>query len=673
MPNNKLLTKREFTTIGDIYQRSSRIASAVQTDPSYERELQALKEATPITIPLSQIVIKLGATWIPIPYYEQFAREILEVEIKLFYSDYDHSWDVRKESLLGMGVWDWGWRYDPLTDGDGTVYYRISEFPAVGKKMSDGLFTMALDQNAPEVRVKYDRSTPTQTDAYLTRQAIAKQNQITRRFNSWCREVPHRAEALETIYNAKMNCTAVYDWDDKGKHLRETLKQLTTRINNTWLKQLREYQLDAIWRFSKLGGIIALEVGLGKTAVACCTVMLRQHYARMQNQQPVKAVIVVQRSTITQFYRTFLEMFPDAKVFCVEPQHFSSDRQTAVLSKMAFFDWDAVILTHDSFGAITTDPNTEKAQLQSDLDEVKRQIRRLQQQGETSFDTISLGSNKVLKKLKEHSLELKSQLEELSQQHEHLYTVNWEQLGFNLVIVDEVQRYKNKAISTSLARKISGLSSKPSQRAKDFELKMHWIYKTHGANSIIGMTGTPEPTNSLLGIYTFQTYFQPDELKARGIYCFDSWVANFGRVVSHPEPKIDGKWRITDRLNDFINVAELAVMWFSIVHIKRYDEVKDQFSDRDRRPEPEYISVVSKMSEFQKQQMQVIRDRYSSLRNSQPYTFPCRNDKGFLLGTNNSILKHPYTHKPIKEIAIALEFELSVAYKVDNFLSLTSR
>ncbi len=729
----KLQPKDRFTS-GDIHQKLKQAIARSKTDPSYQIEVEALSEALPTPVPFERLIIKLGATWIPITYYEKFCREVLNLEVKIFYSALVHEWDVRlrtgadsgsarssdpfKKQRVGFADtysdsgenYDWGWLCDRKDD-----FYRVSEFPAIAKLMSGGLFTLALNQQLPEVKTQAYQRGPKEVDLRYTRQAIAKQNQLKRRFEAWCREDPDRADDLSRIYNAKINCTALTDWTNSGLHLKETLK--VTGINPGWLKKLRNYQLDAIWRFSLEGGVVALEVGLGKTAIAIAVIMLRRHYRRHKGLS-AKALIVVQRSTLNQFYDTFLEMFPDARILRVEPQELNGDLRQNTLAKIAYLNFDAVIMTHDSFETIPVHYKTELMELRSKLREVEAEMVNLYVEGQTEVAVGRTRGNAVLKRLDRERTRIRDRvkvlearkseaaqfegspryatasrsgggvpkaetvgspdhvprrplklIEQEAKPEQELLT--WEYLEFNFLLVDEIQKYKNNAVDSNLAKRVSGLSVKASSRAQDFDLKIAILRRMHGDNALVGMSGTPEPTNSLLGVYVFQKYFQPEELTKRGIAHFDAWVANFGEIKSTLEPKIDGKWRLTERLTDFINVAELACIWFNVVHYRRYDKVVGDFGQQDQRPEPKYITVNNQMSSFQTEKMAEISDRYSRLKASNPCIIPTRDDRGYLLDPQGRLLVHPKTKALIKDLDEAIELQLTVDCRADNFLLLT--
>jgi Helicase conserved C-terminal domain len=675
---------------GDIYQKLQNAIAFQEDDSSYQVEVEALTAVLPNKIPLEQIIIKLGATWIPVAYYEEFCRDVLGLDVKIFYSALVHEWDVRLQENRFTGHpcnspenYDWGWFCLEAHD-----YHRVSGFPAIGKSMSGGLFTLSLNQQLPSVKVQQFLNAPSEVDPDYTRQAIAKQNQLKKRFAAWCRESCERAEKLSEIYNAKLNRIVLPDWTGSGLHLRETLK--FTGIATQWLSKLRNYQLDAIWRFSLEGGIIALQVGLGKTAIACAVIKLRQHYGTC-----TKALVVVQRSTLNQFYDTFLEMYPDAHILCLKPSDLNLDRRQNQLAKIAYLRFDAVIMAHDSFEAIPLSPETELNYLKEALRDIEAEMVNLYIEGQTELAVGKTRGNDVLKRLERERNRVRDRISKLDTEP-RVEGLTWDHLGFDFILVDEIQKYKNNHVVSKLAKRVAGLSVKAAARSVDFDFKVKalrhkWmseqgtelrascsVSSTGGTpatlprafTGLVGMSGTPEPTNALTGVYVFQQYFQPLELVDRGIANFDAWIANFGEIKPCLEPKVDGSWRVTERLTDFINVAELANLWFAIVHYRRYEDVQEDFGALDKRPEPKYITINNQMSPWQIEKMQEIANRYSRLKNHDPCLIPVRDGEGYLLNPQGRLLRHPKTKELIRDFNLALSLDLPLDYRADNFLLL---
>jgi hypothetical protein len=663
-----LQSKFQFET-GDLYSKIAKLQKLKDVD--VQEELEFLESRLPRQIPLEQVVIAIGATWIPLACYEQFCLEVLNLQVKIYYCALVHEWDVRIKQNKYTGQldnspenYDWGWFCLNAHD-----YYRVSGFPAIAKTMNKGLFTLALTQQLPQVKIQEFMNAPSVVDPGFTKIAIVKQNQLKAQFAHWCIRDSRRAARLVEIYNTRFNRIVLPQWKGSGAHLREALK--LTGISPSWLKKLRNYQLDAIWRFSLEGGINALQVGMGKTAIACGVVMLRKQYSTC-----TKALVIVQRSTLNQFYDTFLEMYPDAKLLCLTPEEFTVDLRQNQLAKIAYLPWDAVIMSHDSFALIPLASGVQQKALNEGLEDLENEMVKLYMEGQTELSIAKTRGNEILKRLDRERVRLRDRLAQLAIEPK-IMGLTWEDLGFDLMLVDEIQRYKNNLVVSKLTKRVAGLGVKPAERSLDFDLKIktlrdQWIKeKKTPFIGLVGMTGTPEPTNAMPGVYVFQKYFQLEELQERGIANFDAWIANFGEIKPCLEPKMDGSWRVTERLTNFVNVAELANLWFAAVHYLRYEEVTEDFTDADQRPTPKYITITNRMSAFQKEKMQQIADRYNSLKNHHPRLIPATDKAGYLLNPQGLHLAHPQTGELMRDSKLAQSLNLDLDYRVDNFLLLS--
>lgn len=116
---------------------------------------------------------------------------------------------------------------------------------------------------------------------------------------------------------------------------------------------------------------------------------------------------------------------------------------------------------------------------------------------------------------------------------------------------------------------VSGISRAMSQRATDMDLKCEYINEMRGGDKgVVFATGTPI-SNSLVEMYTMQTYLQRSELYKRGLQYFDTWAANFTETVTGLELAPSGQgYRSKTRVAKFTNLPELLKMYRSFADVK---------------------------------------------------------------------------------------------------------
>lgn len=667
MSFNYRLSDTRSLLCGDVSAKLEAAREAAIYDPSFTREVEALTKALPTEIPLEDVDIRIGTSWIPLKYYEQFVREVFEEEAKFFYSVSTGTWDV---ALLSKGTSQantsqYGFKY-PTMDGDGLATEET--IPAIAKSPEDGLFTMALHFKSPKVSIKKDKNSAPQKCQIETGRAVAKQEELQELFANWCKEADQwsadgeRRQFLQDLYNQKMNRIVLPNWDGSAPStLPDTLRE--TGLSEKWLERVRSrpFQLDAIWRMavSRENTGLGEEVGLGKTIQAICAFMLRKHF-----KLATKGMFVLQKSTLKQFDATFREAYPKAKILCATGKDCSLGNRQKFLAKAAFWEWDAVLLTHENFRAIPTRAETEIAFIERQLNEVLAELDRLESMGESSKRKGAKRGNRVMKKLETTRNVLIARINSLKQSHDT--GIYFEDISPNPLIIDECQRFKNNLVVTKL--QVNGVQVNESGRAQDLDLKLSHLRSRYEASYLWCLTGTPEPTNSMVGVFVFQRYQQPELLEERGLMHFDAWAMNHGRVVSKMEPKPDGSHQMTDRFSEFVNLPELLQMWLSCWHIKRYKDVSDQAGFI--RPEPVIKKITSRLSPFQREHMQKLQVRLDAIIKHNPMKWPRRDEAGYLLDEERDRLVHPITKEFIKDTETAGLYGLSYDRKTDNHFNI---
>lgn len=645
---------------GDLAARLEKSESAVEFDQSFEKEISALHKAMPIQIDVTDITTSIGSTWIPSRYYEEFCLEKFEVRVKFFWSNIAGCWEVNTLTAIdnNANTSTYGYTYEDI-DKDGKK--SLKNIPAIDKSIEKGLFTSALHFKTPSSNEREKGKVQ------------VKQDELRQLWSDWCKE-GERGEELQQIYNRQFNRVVLPNWDNAApRDFRETLK--SAGLSDKWAERLRPYQLDSIWRMTLQGnGLLGLEVGLGKTGCACAIAMLRKHYHTLDT-----AMIVVQKSTLLQFAATFRDMFPNAKVLCATPEECNGKNRQMFLAKAVLWNWDAIILTHESFKLIPVRPETERKFVQQKLDVIESELWRLYDAGESARRNGKKRGNRIVKKLEEMRDGMYLRINELKAKRDN--GIFFEDINPDLLIIDEAQRFKNNYFATKMT--VKGLNVAQSDRAEDLDLKISFFRQTRKTNNyLLFMTGTPEPTNSMSGVFIFQQYLQPDALEKRGIMHFDSWATNFGKVVSKIEPGVSGELVRSERFAEFVNVPELLQMYLGVCHIKRFADVQGQgdFDRPIRKIKPVYCNI----SEFQIEEMGdlregrqlkpgCLRDRRNRVKAFEPLKFPHRDADGCLMSNDEDKTKrirlyHPIDGTPLRDEKEALIYSVPYGQKIDNHL-----
>ena len=119
---------------------------------------------------------------------------------------------------------------------------------------------------------------------------------------------------------------------------------------------------------------------------------------------------------------------------------------------------------------------------------------------------------------------------------------------------------------------VAGISRAMSQRATDMDLKCEYIGELRGGDrGVTFATGTPI-SNSLVEMYTMQSYLQRRELKNLNLQFFDAWASMFTETVTGLELAPSGQgYRTRTRVAKFTNLPELLKLYRSFADVKTAD------------------------------------------------------------------------------------------------------
>lgn len=597
----------------------------------YDRETEDLEKILPSDVSIAHISIPLGAQWVPSFFYEQWIEELLQLRVEAKYYPEVSYWTLR---VIG---------------GSQTNYHNYTscafvwddpEEPELQRIEAIDLIRKAIDNESVSISltVRTEKGKTKKKSPRLTKDCIAKMQLLTEDWGRWAKE--KHGKVLERIYNAEFNSVRYPSWEGAGEVLS------LEGMSDFWKDRLRQYQKDAIARTLSGNTLLGLGVGLGKTICACGAVGIRYLLGACR-----KALIVVQKSTLSGFAKTFREAYPQIPLHVAGASDLSKKKRYRFLAGIAFRDAGVWIMSHDSFDAIRVRAETEAEFLSERLRAIEREIEVVEQFLKKKQDTRHC--SKLRKLLETKRLRYEGRLKELGETYD--IGLRFEDLGVEYLVIDECDRYKNDEIITRMAG-LAGVCTAHSDRASTFSIKCSWMNRRFDESALLFMTGTPEPDNWLGGIFVYQRYLQPSVLRECGIDSFDAWARSFARVSHDIEIKASGMVKQTDRLAELINVPELGRMWMGdVCHIVRYEWIENQIPENERRPEMEFIEVACPPTEIQSTiaEWLVMRDR--EVRSLRPMVIPKYNNRGELVSIDGKVIFDPETEEPIVSFSRYME------------------
>ena len=555
---------------GNIRSKLASARLAAEKDEAFQINVTALEKAMPRDLDASEIEVRLGATWIPPRYIQQFMLELLQPPIqaryrlRVAYSSATAEWQIEnKSSVPAHNVA----AYTTYGTGRASAYKILED----SLNLRDvRIYDTVQDADGKEKRVLNSKETTL---------AQQKQQAVKDAFRDWLWQDPTRRQELCARYNELFNATRPREYD--GSHIR--FSGMNPEIT------LRRHQRDAIAHILYGGNcLLAHEVGAGKTfeMVAACMESKRLGLCS-------KALFAVPNHLTEQWASEFLRLYPSANLLVASKKDFETKNRKKFCARIATGDYDAIIIGHSQFEKIPISQERQERLLQEQIDEIEAGVEKLRASHAERF---------TIKQLERMKKQLETKLQKLTSATRKDDVVTFEQLGVDRLYVDEAHNYKNLFLYTKM-RNVAGLSTTDAQKSSDMYLKCRYMDELTGGRGIVFATGTPV-SNSMTELYTMMRYLQHDLLASRGFSHFDCWASTFGETVTAIELAPEGTgYRARTRFARFFNLPELMAMFREAADIKTADQLHLP------TPEAVYHNVVAKPTEMQKDMVEALSKR----------------------------------------------------------------
>nr|WP_320022105.1 LPD23 domain-containing protein [uncultured Draconibacterium sp.] len=559
-PITGLLETKDDYLSGNVVEKLKQ-AEAANEDGDYRKNVEELKAVIPARIPIHLISVTLGSTWVPDKVYNEFFGETFGVRAEIKKT----KGDKYIGSIFG-------------TNAAANESMGITEAKA---------HKIAMDAMNNKPTVIYDsvydpstRRSKQVKNVEATEQARVKQEEYSTMFQDWIRQgnSKHTDEMID-LYNETFNAIV-------QKEIR--VDDFETFPGATKTKIPREHQKIAVLRNLEKATLDAHEVGTGKTITLISTAMEMRRLGLAK-----KPTIVVQRSTYNQFINEIKELYPNAKVLVPSAKDLKQAQRKQLFAKIAYNDWDIVVLYHSYLDAIPDDPARvadyideqiqEKLELLDELEEsddprsgfmaagLKRSIENLEADRDNNLEQANK-KEKSIKQIEKTTQKAKTKAEQLLDRKTD-DVMYFEQLGIDALLVDEAHGYKKLGFNTNL-QGIKGIDTGASKKAQSMRLKTRYILDNNNGKNVVFATGTPI-SNTMAEAWTFMRYLLPkEELSRLQMNNFDAFVNNFGVIEESSEFSASGKFKITNRLSSYTNMPELKRAWKQISHTVLTEEIE---------------------------------------------------------------------------------------------------
>lgn len=566
---------------------------------SLQRLRGRLEQSMPVRLTHNDITAKLGSAWIPTGVIRDFMIETFGLETQPDITDGGmRSLSVSHDETTG----NWQVNASLASKLDEETIRKYGLGIGAGRNPFE-VVSGALNATTSNL-TKPDPDDPTGKrrvrDAQATALLYQKRHTVEQAFTEWVWTDPARTRMLEDVYNTRFNRIHPREYD--GSYL--TFPGISADID------LYDHQRNAVARIlqSKEGTLVAHVVGAGKTftGVAAC------HEAKRLGRA-TKPMIVVPNHLTEQWAKDYLTLYPDANILSMTEADGAGKGAARFWAKVAAGDWDAVIVRQDTFQRMHVSPERRE-----------RYFSRRKAEMLDSIDTAeAVGNDFSAKKLKDEIGKMEKNLNRTVKQTERdrmrvdgkLQTlrgggnkewIDFEDLGVDMLFIDEAHQYKNLAIATTIS--VPGVDVAAAQKCEDLFDKCEHLRETGHGSNIVFATGTPV-SNSMAELYNMQRYLAPDLLRAQGVAAFTSWANTYGSIVESVEVKPEGSgYQIKQRFAKFHNLPELMSTFHDYADLLTADKLDLDVPDCD------VISVAVEATEAQKQAVDALVQRAELVR-----------------------------------------------------------
>lgn len=558
-PENGKYTTPAVYLSGDVVHKREVAERALIDNPALERNIEALKAVTPKPIPITDIHLKLGATWIPDHLIQDFARTLVNARgyphsdrLTVKFNDLLKEWQVKATDAL---VRDKKTEFTIENGTDAVPFHK--------------LLAHSLSQTRPRVYVDNGEGGRVLSQE-LTQQACDKQIQIEERFRSWVLEDSDRARKIQDAYNYRLNRFVRPEPD--GRYL--TFPGVTDELKGRPFA-FDPHQLGVIERAltSPYGTLIAHEAGGGKT-ISTTTIAIKHKQLGLAK----KPMITVPNHMLVQYTKEALDLYPNARILTVTADDLTKDGRALFAQKCRLNDWDLVICTHSQYQRMSMPPEYIERDIARQLDELE--IMLIESDDRITTKDLERKKKNLEEKLKEIAAKIESGSDD----------VDFTELGVDFIGYDEGHYLKNMDLPTK-NNGLAGINSRDAVRSRDSLMKFDWIRETRGdGKGVLLATGTPI-SNTVGEIMVMMRYLAPDLLERAGIHNLDQFIANYGHIKTHLELTPDGSsYQTKERLSGFRNIPELMRLFTQVADIKMGDQLNL------KRPKENRISHVTELT-----------------------------------------------------------------------------
>ncbi|MBL8976157.1 MAG: DEAD/DEAH box helicase family protein, partial [Myxococcales bacterium] len=415
----------------------------------------------------------------------------------------------------------------------------------------------------------------------------------SRDFRDWILGAPERQRILLAAYNRVARGFVVPTYGDDPIYL--------ARWTTDPKKQLFDYQRAGVRRLlSNRGGILVYDVGVGKTFTALATIA-----AARQEGWVRRPVVLVPNSLILQWRNEIAAVLPDYRVLLVGTnlihteidgqivETAETDKPEQRAQKWARFqagEYDLALLTYSSMSRTKLDMDAATA-IVHDTPAIMRQLALARR---NIIDKDPKNRTERERAILEEGIPawILDRLE-LPGNWEYDGDIKWDDLGIDLLVIDEIHNFKNLFKPEPREYGVPAFMGSPgegSDRAWQLCFRTAAIRRRSGGAGIIGLSATPAK-NSPTELYTAVSYVNPRAWTDLKIHDAEQFIDRFCIIEARPVVTVGMTMETRSAMVGFKNLIDLRAILTRLLEMRSAEAMAAQGRLKKPRAREELVRV----------------------------------------------------------------------------------
>ncbi len=391
-------------------------------------------------------------------------------------------------------------------------------------------------------------------------------------FRDWCHASTDRQTRIENAYNRAFRGYIAPRYSSEHLPIARWTDDL----------RLHPHQVAGARRLlSNRGGLLAFDVGVGKTYTGLAVLARARQEGWCR-----RPVVLVPNSIVWKWARDVKRVLPDYRVVVIGSNETTIKRgsrkgeltsatdtpaqRAAKWTRFQAGEYDVALLTYSAFArsALNADAITRYAER---TEAIQREVRLRQRNAGKSRKLTERQAAVLAEGVKAWVAEML----ELPPGWDPDPGIHWDELGIDLLIVDEAQNFKNLYLPESReggVPRFMGNAGTGSKRAWQLDFRAAAVRERTGGSGVVLLSATPAK-NSPLEFYNLIQYVDHDAWSRQGIRDPEQFIDRYLRIEL--KPVVDTKMEVVERaaVTGFQNLHELRDTLFRYAEFKTAEDV----------------------------------------------------------------------------------------------------